>query len=85
MVLTLPVDTDKSVQADWLPFKAGEVRRHQNVTFYSRSSMYSFFVYYLNSTHSLFIEPYRGYIAMDSAGRKGCESVVLELLKQSGR
>ena len=25
MLLTLPVDTDKSVQADWLPFKAGEV------------------------------------------------------------
>ena len=25
MVLTLPVDSDKSVQADWLPFNAGEV------------------------------------------------------------
>ena len=25
MVLMLPVDPDKTVQADWLPFKAGEV------------------------------------------------------------
>ena len=25
MVLTLPVDPDTSVQADWLPFQAGEV------------------------------------------------------------
>ena len=38
----------------------------------------------MNSTHSFSIEPYRGYNAMNSAGRKGCESVVLELLNESG-
>ena len=81
MVLRLPVDPDKTVQADW----RGHVHRwHQNVRFYSRKPKYSSFVYYKDDAHTFFTEPYSGYIAMNSAGRKGCESLVLELLNESG-
>jgi len=35
------------------------------------------FIYYKNSAHAFFVDPYSGYIATNSAGQKGCELLVL--------
>ncbi|KIK02063.1 hypothetical protein K443DRAFT_97581 [Laccaria amethystina LaAM-08-1] len=56
-------DPDETVLADWLPFEEGEVM-------YTDGIKTSGFI----RGHSY---PHSGYIAMNSAGRKGCESLVL--------
>ena len=74
-------------EADWLPFKAGEVMYTDGIktSSFIRGVPRTSLSYIIRIALMHFIEPYSGYIAMNSAGRKGCESLVLELLNDSGR